>query len=80
MTESASHRTVPRGQSATADDGNFHLAILHWTGSAWVRMAVPALTGAVTGCAALSATSVWAVTNASAHPLHWNGKVWTLTK
>ena len=72
---------APDGSAwAVGDDGNFQLAILHWTGKAWVRMAVPAFTGAVTGCAALSATSVWAVTNASAHPLHWNGKVWTVTK
>jgi len=65
---------------AVGDDGTFHLAILRWTGKAWVRATVPALTGSVTGCAALSATSVWAVTNASARVLHWNGKVWTLTK
>jgi hypothetical protein len=64
----------------TAVDGTLNLAILHWTGKAWVRMTVPAVPGAVTGCAALSATSVWAATSASAHPLHWNGKAWTFTK
>ena len=54
--------------------------IEHWNGRAWTLVPSPAF-GVLTGVAAASPSSAWAVGSWSAGPTaiieHWNGTAWT---
>jgi RHS repeat-associated protein len=74
------------GDSSTTANAYNALA-LHWNGSAWSPVVVPALTGAslLDGVACVTSSDCWAVGvenftsggNDDGFALHWNGSAWT---
>jgi hypothetical protein len=71
------------GNEDTIGYGTGAALILHWNGTAWTRVQLPATVarevGVVTGVAATSATDVWIVSLPLAWPsgiVHWNGRRW----
>jgi hypothetical protein len=71
-------QTSPPGDD---DEPDWNALIMHWNGTSWKRVPSPSPgTGAtLSGVAAVSARSAWAVGTAGYHKtliLHWNGKAW----
>jgi hypothetical protein len=60
---------------------SFGALILHWNGTAWTRVPIPALRhpSALTGVSALSSRDIWAVGSVGGKTLvlHWDGHSWT---
>lgn len=51
----------------------------HWNGTKWTSRALPSgLTSEIAAASAVSAHSVWAVTEVGGDILHWNGSTWSV--
>jgi hypothetical protein len=51
----------------------------HWNGTKWNGSALPSgLTSEIVAVSAVSASSIWAVTQVGGDILHWNGSAWSV--
>jgi hypothetical protein len=68
--------------AGTPNTGGGFALLLHWNGTSWSRVPLPAAAAGTSGVSALSPTDAWAVGDRPGHPaantlvLHWNGTNW----